>query len=160
MKTSRLAWIGIVALSLWAATVYGHPRHGTGPMGHMMGDGPGMMLPLVLRGIDLTEAQEKQVRAIMQAHRATFRTLFGELQEAQQAVADRLFTPGEVRAEDLTTQVQRITQLREQLMQEGLKVALEVREVLTPEQLAKAAGLKERMRSLHTEMRELFREKR
>ncbi len=161
MNTPRLAWIGVVALSLWAATVYGNPRHGMGPMGPgaMMGDGPGVMLPLVLKGVDLNDAQEKQVRAIMQAHRATFRTLFGELQAAQQDVADKLFAPGEVRAEDLTGQLQRVSQLREQLMEEGLKVALEVRGVLTPEQLTKAAELKERMRSLHTEMRELFREK-
>lgn len=161
LKTSRLVWIGIVALSLWAATVYGHPRYGMGPMGpgRMMGDAPGMLLPLVLRGVDLTEAQEKQVRAIMEAHRATFRTLFGELQAAQGDMADKLFAPGEVRAEDLTSQLQRVAQLREQLMQEGLKVALEVRGILTPEQLAKAAELKERVRSLHTEMRELFREK-
>lgn len=161
MKASRLTWIGIVALSLWTATVYGNPRHGMGMMGpgHMMGEGPGMMLPLVLKGIDLTEAQEKQVRTIMQAHRATLRTLFGELKVAQELMVDKLLTPGEVRAEDLTSQSQRVAQLREQLMQEGLKVALEVRGILTPEQLAKAAEIKERMRSLHTEMRDLFRDK-
>jgi Spy/CpxP family protein refolding chaperone len=55
--------------------------------------------------------------------------------------------------------VQRLTQLREQLMQEGVKVALQVRAVLTPEQLAKASELKSRMKSLHTEMRNLFKEK-
>ena len=118
-----------------------------------------MMLPLVLKGLDLTDAQEKQVRTIMQAHRATLRTLFGELKVAQEEMVDKLLTPGEVRAEDLTSQSQRVAQLREQLMQEGLKVALEVRGILTPEQLAKAAEIKERMRSLHTEMRDLFRDK-
>jgi Spy/CpxP family protein refolding chaperone len=161
MNTSRLAWVVIVALSLWAATVYGHPRYGMGPMGpgRMTGDAPGMLLPLVLKGLDLSDEQEKRIHAIMQAHRATFRTLFGELQAAQEEMADKLFAPGDVRAEDLTGQIQRLAQLREQLMQEGLKVALEVRGVLTPEQLAKAAELKGRMRSLHTEMRELFKEK-
>jgi periplasmic protein CpxP/Spy len=162
MNSSRLRWIGIVALSLWAATAYGQPRHGLGPMrdGPMMGEGPGMMLPMVLKGIDLTDAQEKQVHAIMQAHRATFGALFGELRTAQEEMADKLFVPGEVRAEDLRSQLQRVSQLREQLMQEGLQVALEVRGVLTPDQLAKAAELKERVRALHTEMRGLFREKR
>jgi Spy/CpxP family protein refolding chaperone len=162
MKTSRLTWIGIVALSLWAATVYAHPRSGMGAMGpgRMMGDAPGMMLPLVLNGVDLTAEQEKQVHEIMAAHRATFRTLFSELQAAHKDVADKLFAPGEVRTEDLTTPMQRVAQLREQLMQEGLKVALEVRGVLTPEQLVKAAELKERMQALHAEMRGLFKEKR
>jgi Spy/CpxP family protein refolding chaperone len=161
MNTPRLAWIGVVALSLWVATAYGQPHHGAGPMGAgpMMGDGPGMMLPLVLKGVDLTNAQEKQVHSIMQAHRATLRTLFGELKAAHEGVVDKLFAPGDVHTDDLTNQVQRMAQLREQLMQEGLKVALEVRGVLTPEQLAKASNLKDRMRSLHTEMRELFKEK-
>jgi Spy/CpxP family protein refolding chaperone len=126
----------------------------------MMGDAPGMMLPLVLKGVDLTDEQEKRVHEIMEAHHATFRTLFSELQAAHKDMADKLFAPGEVRAEDLTTEMQRVAQLREQLMREGLKVALEVRGVLTPDQLAKAAELKERMRALHTEMRGLFKEQR
>jgi Spy/CpxP family protein refolding chaperone len=161
MKTSRLIWIGIVVLSLCAATVYAHPRGGMGALGpgRMLGDAPGMMLPLVLKGVDLTDAQEKQVRDIMAAHRATFRTLFSELQVAHKDVADKLFAPGDVQAEDLTAQMQRVAQLREQLMQEGLKVALEVRGLLTPEQLAKATELKDRMRALHTEMRGLFKER-
>ena len=51
-------------------------------------------------------------------------------------------------------------QLREQLAQEGLKVGIEVRDVLTPEQLTKAAEIKDRIRALRTEMRGLFRDKR
>jgi Spy/CpxP family protein refolding chaperone len=65
-----------------------------------------------------------------------------------------------VQATDLTAQMQRMAQLREQLTEEGLKVALEMRRLLTPEQLAKAAEIKDRMRALHAEMRGLFREKR
>jgi Spy/CpxP family protein refolding chaperone len=161
MWKSSLAWIGILALSVGAATVYGQSRHGMGMMGPslMMGDAPGMMLPLVLKGIDLTAEQEKQVHNIMKAHRATFRSLFRELQGAHKDAADKLFAPGNVQAEDLATQMQRVAQIREQLMQEGLKVALEVRGVLTPEQLTKAAEIKDRMRSLHTEMRQLFKDK-
>jgi len=161
MRKSHLAWVGIVALSLWAATVYGQTRHGMGMMGpgHLMGDAPGMMLPMVLKGVDLTAEQEKHVHDIMKAHRATFRTLFRELQGTQKDVADKLFAPGDVQAGDLTAQMQRLAKLREQLMEEGLKVAIEVRGVLTPEQLTKAAEIKDRMRALHTEMRQLFKDK-
>ena len=162
MRESRLVWVGIVALGLWSATVYGQSRHDMGMLGpgRMLGDAPGMMLPLVLKGVDLSDAQEKRVREIMAAHRATFRTLFSELQGAHKGVADMLFTPGEVQAEDLTAQMQRVTEIRERLMQEGLKVALEVRALLTPEQLARAAELKDRVRALRTEMRGLFKGKR
>jgi Spy/CpxP family protein refolding chaperone len=161
MHSSRLAWVGIVVLSLWAATVYGQPRQGMGGMGagRMMEDGPGMLLPLVLKSIDLTKEQEKQVHEIMTAHHATFRPLFSELQATQKDLVDKLFAPEDVQATDLTAQMQRMAQLREQLTEEGLKVALEVRRLLTPEQLAKAAEIKDRMRALHAEMRGLFREK-
>jgi Spy/CpxP family protein refolding chaperone len=126
----------------------------------MMEDGPGMLLPLVLKGIDLTEAQEQRVHKIMTAHRATFRRLFADMQAAHKELADKLFAPGTVGIEDFTVLRQRLAEQREQLMQEGLQVALEVREVLTPEQLAKAADIKDRMRALHTEMRGLLRDKR
>jgi Spy/CpxP family protein refolding chaperone len=161
MHTSRLVWVGIVVLSLWAPTVYGQPRQGMAGMGpgRMMDEGPGMLLPLVLKGIKLTEAQEKRIQEIMAAHRAAFRTLFGELRAAHKDMADKLFAPGNVQAEDFTAQTQRLAQLRDQLMQEGLKVAIEVRELLTPEQLTQAAEIKDRMRALRTEMRGLFRDR-
>jgi hypothetical protein len=44
-------------------------------------------------------------------------------------------------------------------MKDGLNVMLEVRKILTPEQLAKAAQIKERMQALHEEMRGLLHEK-
>jgi len=66
--------------------------------------------------------------------------------------------PGDVQADALAAQMQQMAQLRQQLMQAGLKVALEMRGVLTPQQLAKAAEIKDRMRVLHTEMRELFKD--
>ena len=161
MRKSSLTWVGIVALSLWAATVYGQPHHGMGMMGsgHAMGDGPGMILPLVLKGVDLSAEQEQRVHAIMKAHRATFRTLFRELQSAHKDVVDKLLTPGNVQADDFAAPMQQMVQLRQQLMQEGLKVAIEVRGVLTPQQLAKAAEIKDRMRVLHTEMQELFKDR-
>jgi Spy/CpxP family protein refolding chaperone len=160
MKTSRLLMASLVALTLVAATALANPHGRMGPMGggRMMGDGPAMLLPMILRGVDLTPEQETRVREIMDAHRATFRPLFGELNKAQEAIAEKVFAQGEVRVEDLTAQMQRVGELREQLMREGLQVALEVRSILTAEQLAKAAEIKDRMKSLHAEMRSLMKQ--
>jgi hypothetical protein len=44
-------------------------------------------------------------------------------------------------------------------MQEGLAVALEVRNLLTPEQLAKAAELHTKMKTLRAEMRGVMEDK-
>jgi Spy/CpxP family protein refolding chaperone len=154
--------MGILVLGLWTLTASGQPRPGMEAMGssRTLEDGPGMLLPLVLKGIDLTNEQEKRIHEIVAAHRATFRALFSELQTVHQGLADQLFAAGDVQAADCAPLLQRIAQLREQLTAEGLTLALEVRRVLTPEQLAKAADIKDRMRALHTEMRGLFREKR
>ena len=125
----------------------------------VMGDGPGMMLPLLLRGADLTDQQKAQIKTIMTSRRGTLRPLFQQLRAAHEELATKLLTPGEVQAGDLTPQLQQIAQLREQLSQEGLAVMLGVRKVLTPEQLAKASQRRERMQALSQEMRGLFNEK-
>ena len=129
--------------------------------GRMMEDGPGMLLPLVLKGIDLTDAQEKRVQRDHGGSPGNIsnpvQRIAGRLTRTWPINYSRLETFG---LEDLTIPMQRMAQLREQLTQEGLKVAIEVRDVLTPEQLTKAAEIKDRMRALHTEMRGLFRDKR
>ena len=157
MKKYSIVVAMLVAVSLWSAVVYGQPLPGVGGRGRM-GGGPGKLLPLVLKGVDLTSEQQAQVKEIVGAHRTTFRGLVSQLRAAHEELADKLFAPEAVQEADLAPQVQRVVQLRQQLMQEGLKVALEVRGVLTPEQLAKASLLKDRMRSRRTEMRGLFGE--
>src|SRR6267378_1586029 len=155
-KRLNLVLLGLVILSLLYLPAYGqHHFMGMRPMG----DGPGMMLPLLLKGVDLNAEQRTRVQGMMDARRPTLQTLFQQLRATHEEMANKLFAPGAVQAEDLAPQIQQIAQLREQLMQEGLKVTLEVRGVLTAEQLAKAAELKQRMQTLHQEMRSLFQDK-
>ena len=168
-KKWSLVIVGLVAVSLCAATVYGQHRFGgmgwkgrKGMMGDgpgMMGDGPGMMLPLLLRGADLTPKQKTDVQKIMANNRDEFHTLFNQVRAAQKDLVDQLFASKAVTVDKLAPQVQLVTQLRGQLLQKGLKTALEVRGVLTPEQLAKAAQRKDRLQALHAEMRSLLEEK-
>lgn len=161
MKRSRLAIVGIVvagivALSLGALPAHGQRRGGMGWRG-MMGDGPGMLLPVLLKGANLTPDQDAQVHQIMATHRPVFQTLFSQLRTAHEELADKLYGPNEVDVAELNTQIDHVNQLREQLLREGLKLALEVRGVLTPEQRAKAAEVKDRIRTLRGEMRGLLR---
>jgi Spy/CpxP family protein refolding chaperone len=158
--TKAMTLLAGLAVCLLSATLQAQPM---GPpmmmkgMGgpHMMfgGDGPSIMLPLVLRHANLTADQQTQVHKIMDADHQNLRALFKQIETANDHLADKLFTPGVVQAADLTPQVQQITQLRQQLMEQGLKTALAIRAVLTPEQLAKVSQLKDRMEKLQTEMR-------
>jgi len=136
----------------------GPPMMGGPHMGRMMppGDSPAMLLPMVLKQADLTPDQHSQVRKIMDADHQSLRALFARLQTANQQLADKLFSPGNLQPADLTPLVQHITELRQQLMQQGVKTALAVRAVLTPEQLTKVSQLRGRVEKLQTEMRSLM----
>ena len=162
--TKRITLLaGLLLVPFWPALLRAQP---VGPppmmmmkgMGHhpMFGDGPGMMLPLVLRHADLTADQQTEVHKIMEADHQNLQALFKQLQTANDQLADKLFATGPVQAADLTPQVQQITQLRQQLMEQGLKTALAIRAVLTPDQLAKVSQLKDRMEKLQAEMRSIF----
>lgn len=154
----QLFVIGVTVLSLWPATVRAQERPG-GAMGsgfggpeHGMGAGT---LTMFLRAMNLTPDQQVQVNQIVATHRPTFQKLMEQARTAHDEMTDRLLGPGPVSADEMASRVQRIAQLRAELMQEGLKVALEVRGFLTPEQLAKASQLKDRIKALREEMRPL-----
>lgn len=117
------------------------------------GDGE---LWLMIRAANLTPEQQTRVRAILSAHRAAARPLIEQLRQAQQELGGKLLAPGPVQVADLQPQLQRISQLRDQLAHDSASAALEVRAVLTPEQLARVAQTKERLRQLREEMRQLM----
>lgn len=117
------------------------------------GDGE---LWLMIRAAQLTPEQQTKVRAILSAHRATARPVIEQLRQAQQELGSKLLAPGSVQAADLQPQLQRIGQLRDQLAQDSANAALEVRAVLTPEQLARVAQTKDRLKQLREEMRQLM----
>lgn len=128
------------------------------PGGDMLGEGPGTMLPLMLRQKDLSPEQQQRMRAIMEADRSGLHTLFADLDAANTALAAKLLAPGPLDAASLQPEVDRISALRRQLMERGLKTALGVRAVLTPDQLAKVAAKRARLEKLQAEMRTLLEE--
>lgn len=144
----------LVALSAAPALAQG-PGHESSSMRWSGGRGDGELW-LMIRAADLTPEQQTRVRAILSAHRATARPLIEQLRQAQQELGGKLLAPGPVQAADLQPQLQRIGQLRDQLAQDSAGAALEVRAVLTPEQLARVAQTKERLRQLREEMRQLM----
>jgi len=162
MTKSKILLSTLLLVSLGStplrAQPMGGPPMGGPPMGHMMrgGDNPAMMLHMMLKQANLTSDQQAQVRKIMDADHQSLRTLFTQLQTANKALADKLFAPGTVQAADLTPQVQQVTQLRQQLMEQGVKTALAVRAVLTPQQLATVSQLKDRIEKLQTEMQSIL----
>jgi len=139
----------VMGLSAWPASAQHRPMLGE------MERGPELFL-LLFKGAGLTPDQETRVRAVLTAHRTNARDLMRQLRLAREGVVDKLFAPGAVAAGDLEPLRQQIAQLEEQLSQDRLAAALEIRALLTPEQLAKAQKLKDRVRELRAEMQALF----
>ena len=148
-KIYLLIVAGLLFLSLWVVPVAGQEQVLEAlTKGAASRDSLGQLLPVLLKEIGLTPEQTQRAEQIIATHRAALQTLFSQLQAANADLADKLIVPEEVKAENLAPQVQRITELREQLLLEGLQAVLEVRNVLTSEQRAKAVQLKEQIQAL------------
>lgn len=114
------------------------------------------MFPILLRGVDLTDAQRAQVRQIVGAHRPEFQRIAGQLRTTRETLTAKLYGPDPIQSADAALLVDQIEKLRTQLTQEGVQVALEIRNVLTADQLAKAAQIRQRLSDLRAEMRSLM----
>ena len=157
MQTRRLLMAVLVLGGAWPAVVRAQaldPRPVVGTE-RMFGGTGAVIMPLVLKHANLTAEQSQHVQGIMERDRGTLRTLFQQLEDANEQLTNKLFAPGPVQEADLTPEVQRVTELRRQLTEQGIQTALAIRAVLTPEQLAKVSQLKDRIQSLHAEMRSI-----
>jgi Spy/CpxP family protein refolding chaperone len=145
--------VGVLLLAAGGPALAQAPGRESSMRGGGRGDGE---LWLMIRASNLTPEQQTRVRAILSAHRKSASPVVEQLRQAQQELGTKLLAPGQVQAADLQPQLQRISQLRDQLAQDSATAALEVRAVLTPEQLARVAQTKDRLKQLREEMRQLM----
>jgi Spy/CpxP family protein refolding chaperone len=137
------------------------PAHaqGTGPYharGPGQGWGSGLMLGVPLHTLNLNPDQQAQVKSILSTYRASARPIIQQLREAQGGLGDRLLAAGQLQAADLQSQLQQITQLRTQLLQLSAQATLDVRSILTPDQLSTAAQTKAKMKDLRSQMHQIL----
>ena len=147
----------LVVTGLFAATLWSGPVFAQSPLGlDLRGMEPGgPMLPVLIEGAGLNAAQQAQVRQILANHRPLVQSLVTQLSTAREALATRLYGPDPVGVVDLTPLVQQVAQLRGQLTQERLQVTLEIRNLLTPDQLARAAQTLQRLNDWRAAMQNL-----
>lgn len=157
-KYVSLIGVALIAVGLWTFPADAQHRAGFRGPRRIAGD-TSMSFPLLLRGANLTADQKSQVRQIMANHRDTLRNLFGQLRAARQDMSNKLFSTGGIQESDLASDIQQISLLRKQLTEEGLKVMLEIRGVLTSAQLANAAQRYQQLQALRAQMRNLLGQK-
>jgi len=138
---SRLVTAMVMSVTLWGATASAAER---GWGGHDSGG-------WILRNLALSDAQKADIRQVFKNHRTRLQTLHQQLGTAGRGLRDRIYSATPPTAADLTP----IGQLRDSLAQERLQMALEIRALLTPAQLAKAQQLQQQMAQLEAQMRAL-----
>jgi Spy/CpxP family protein refolding chaperone len=124
--------VGGVAL---AQPHHGGPEHGG--------------LEFLLHGINLTDAQKTQIHQIEKASWATMKPLMEQEHTLHEQEVTQFLAAGTVTAEQFSTIKTQEEALRTQLDAAHLNTMLQVRGVLTAEQISKAATLHAQMEQLH-----------
>jgi Heavy-metal resistance len=137
-----------MTLSLWAASAFAQ-----GPWRGGMGRDGFDTLPLLIHSAGLSESQQAQVRQIIGNHRTQLRALREQLRSAETQLGDKLVAMTPVTGADLAPLTQQVNQARSNLAHEWTQVVMEIRGILKPEQLAKAAQNRQRLNQLREEMR-------
>ena len=132
------------------------PPDGFGIQFFADGPGPGPMLPLFLHRADLTPEQRATIHKVLEGNRAELQKLLTRLEQANEGLSAKLFAARELALADVEKEVAEVSELRRRLMVQGLETTLQIRAIMTPEQLAKVAAVKTRMDKLHAEMRGLL----
>jgi len=117
--------------------------------------GPGplpMPLMIVIRQLNLTSDQQDKVHQIMGASFTATQPLMKQLRSVHDQIADLLMSTGTVSASDLAPLQQQESQIHQKLDQQMLSAALQIRALLTPDQLLKASELHKSLKALRTQM--------
>ncbi len=109
----------------------------------------------LFRGVAMTDAQKAEIRKIEQAGWAQAKSGFQQMRGVHEQIMARLLAPGSVSEADLAPLMQQEQALRAQLEEQRLASALQIRQVLTPQQLAEAAEKHQQLESLHDQERQI-----
>ncbi len=102
----------------------------------------------MFRGVALSDAQKDQIKQIEQSGWTQAKSSFQQMRSVHEQLMARLLAPGNVSEADLAPLVQQEQALRTQLDELRLNNALQMRQVLTPQQLAQAAAKHQQLESL------------
>jgi Spy/CpxP family protein refolding chaperone len=161
---SLIALMFAVSLPALAQTIVTGPGPGRNFMFFSTGGGPAMpppIIPPIMMGLQvahLTADQQSQMSRIMQANHSQIAPLIEQLHSIHEQIANKLLAPGTVTASDLAPLEDQAAQLDAQIQQEALNASLQIRSILTPDQVARMAQFHQKMGALEAQMRSLSSE--
>jgi uncharacterized membrane protein len=140
----------------------------TGPGNHFFfaaGGGfpppPPMIIPPLLMGMQaahLSADQQKQVNQILQSNHSQTAPLIQQLQAVHEQIANKLLAPGTISASDLAPLEEQAAQLDAEIQQQALDASMQIRALLTPDQVARMAQFHQKMSVLQAQMKSLMDE--
>ena len=141
MQIRNVILSAAAALALTASLAVAHEGGHGGP-----GMGEGME---ILHSLNLTDSQKEQVHGIEKTAWAQARPIMTQMRAVHEQLANALLTPGPVTADQLAPMVTQEEQLRAQMDQMHLSTVLQIRALLTPEQITQAATMHQKLAALH-----------
>jgi Spy/CpxP family protein refolding chaperone len=116
----------------------------------------GLLSPKLLKTLNLTPEQAAKIQVSINAFKEAQKAYVSEVAPLRKEVTDKLFGPNPVKEADVARPITKIADLREKILREGFKIALEVRNVLTPEQLSRAEAIRQQVQEIQSEIRNLY----
>jgi hypothetical protein len=120
-----------------------------------------MIIPPLLMGMNaahLTADQQKQVNQILQSNHSETFPLIQQLQAVHEQIANKLLAPGTISASDLAPLEEQAAQLDGRIQQQALNASVQIRALLTPDQVARMAQFHQKMSALQAQMKSLMNE--
>ncbi len=110
----------------------------------------------ILHGAGLTDAQKAQVHQLVHAQWQQMKPIMEQVHSIHEQIVQKYLTAGALTAGDIQPLVQQEESLRAQIDNARVNTALQIRALLSPDQLAKAAAAHQQLESLHEQEREVL----
>jgi Spy/CpxP family protein refolding chaperone len=143
----RSAAIALMVLMFSAAAASAQPVGIGGP-----GDPMPMPLMMLTRQANLTSDQQAKVHNMMRSNFSQAQPLLKQLRGVHDQIADKLMSTGTVSASDLAPLQAQETQIQQQLDSQMMSTALQIRGLLSKEQLTRIANLHNQLKSLRAQI--------
>ncbi|GAN88263.1 periplasmic heavy metal sensor [Komagataeibacter intermedius] len=129
------------------------PPGGCGMMGGPGAPG-GFGMPF-LGNVQLTSAQHKKLKAILQDSHPDFRADMEKEHQLHKQIQDLLVVPGKVDEAQIVSLQQQITAIHQQHEAGRLQTAIRIHDILTTDQLNQIRDTQDKVASLHEQLRAL-----
>ena len=112
---------------------------GPGEVGHLM---------MLLHNVGLSDSQQQQVHALMDANRTQVEPLLEQLRTGHDSLTAKLYGTRTPALSDLTSSASQLSQLHAQVEAVEFQTVLKIRAVLTSDQLSRLSSLHDQLESL------------